>query len=286
MPSWIVAAEIVETSRVFARTVAKIDPRWIERSASHLLKKTHAEPHWEKRRGQVVAFEQATLYGLVVYSQRKVNFGPIDPPLARKIFIRAALVERQMLLQAAFFRHNAEVVEQVEAMESKVRKRDILVDDQVIFDFYDALIPTDVNHKKGFEKWRRECEKKDPACLFMSEQMLLRRDTAGITASDYPDTWMLESVPLPLSYRFEPGHPEDGVTLTVPLALLAQLDTQRLQWLVPGMLADKCQALLRLLPKSLRKILFPSPVMSTLFCKHKKRLMVHCSFALLRTCVV
>src|SRR5690606_7668414 len=213
---WIVAAELVETTRLFARTVAAIEPRWLEELGGHLLKHHRENPHWEKRRGQVVALERGTLYGLPVYANRRVAFAPHDPALAREIFIRSALVEGDFDSRAPFFAHNRRLVADIERLEHKARRPDILVDDELIHAFYDARIPEHVHDAAGFEAWRKDAERSSPKLLFLSREDLMRHEAAGITTENFPPSFGLGPNRLALEYHFEPGSARDGVTLTVP----------------------------------------------------------------------
>ncbi|UYG06357.1 ATP-dependent RNA helicase HrpA [Halomonas sp. M4R1S46] len=258
-PKWVMAFELVETSRLFARTVARIDPAWIEPLAGHLVKRSYSEPHWEMKRAQVVAFEQVTLFGLPIVARRKVHFGPIDPAQSRELFIRRALVEGEYKTRGEFFAHNRALVEEVEDLEDRARKRDILVDEEALCDFYDARLPEDIVNGKGFEAWRKQAEREDPGILKFDRQALLAREAEEVTPAQYPDELVLNGVRYPLSYHFAPGAPDDGVTLTVPAAMLPQLPMARLEWLVPGLLRDKCIALLKSLPKSIRRQVVPIP---------------------------
>lgn len=258
-PKWIMAGELVETSRLYARQVARIEPQWIEPLAEHLVKRSYSEPHWEMKRAQVVAFEQVTLFGLPIVARRKVHYGPIAPAEAREIFIRRALVEGEYRTQAEFFNHNRALVEEVEDLEDRARKRDILVDEESLFDFYDQRLPNDIINGKGFERWRRKAEAENPDILKFDRAALMARDVKDITAEQYPDELVLNGVRYPLAYHFQPGAPDDGVTLLVPAAMLAQLPVARLEWLVPGLLREKCIALLKSLPKSIRRQVVPIP---------------------------
>lgn len=257
-PKWIMAAELVETTRLFARTAATIKPAWLEQLAGHLLKRTYLEPHWEKKPAQVAAFEQATLYGLLVVPRRKVNYGPIDPVTSREFFIRHALVRREYRTEAAFFRHNRELVESIESLEAKVRRRDVLVDEEVLFDFYDELVPGGIYSGKAFEKWRADVEKENPRLLYLTREELMRRGAEEVTGEEFPDHIALDGLRLPLEYHFEPGHPEDGVTAVVPLPALGQLRHERFDWLVPGLREEKLIGLIKSLPKSLRRNFVPA----------------------------
>ncbi len=259
-PRWIMAAELVETSRLYARQVAKIEPEWIERYSKHLTKHNYSEPHWEKKRAQVVAAERVTLYGLPIVPNRRVHFGPIDPVVSREIFIRSGLVEGGYFSKAPFYRHNQNAVAEVEQLESKVRRRDLLVDDETLFRFYDERLPEKVYNGSGFEKWRKTAEKDDKKHLFFDSELLMQRD-ADELAIDYqfPDQLGLEGMRLALDYQFEPGKQHDGLNIKIPVAGLQQIDENRLDWLVPGMLRDKCVALVKNLPKQVRKNFVPIP---------------------------
>ncbi|WP_240776269.1 ATP-dependent RNA helicase HrpA [Nitrincola alkalilacustris] len=269
-PKWIMAAEMLETSRLYAHQVAKIEPQWIEQPASHLVKKSWMEPHWEQKRAQVVATEQVTLYGLIIVPRRKVHYGSIDPIASHEIFIRSALVEGEYTTRAAFFAHNRALLESVEGLEAKSRRRDLLVDEEVLYQFYaeklDALGGAKIVNGQGFEHWRKEVEKSDPKALFMTEDDILQRSAGHITQQAYPDHLLIGDARYQLNYHFEPGAENDGVTIDVPLALLSALSVQRLDWLVPGMLADKVTALLRGLPKAIRKHFVPVPNYVEAFC--------------------
>jgi len=257
-PKWIMAAELVETARLFARDVAAIDPAWLEPLARHLVKRTYLEPHWEKRAGQVAAFEQVTLYGLLIVPRRKVNYGPIDPVLSRELFIRHALVQGEYRSEAPFFTHNRELLEEVVLLEAKSRRRDILVDEETLFAFYDERLPQDIYSGKSFEKWRRQAERDNPRLLFLDRDTLMQHEADEVTANRFPETFNYEGLPLPLEYHFEPGHPADGVTVRIPLAALAQLKPGPFEWLVPGLLKDKLIALIKSLPKSQRRNFVPA----------------------------
>ncbi|GGI96075.1 ATP-dependent RNA helicase HrpA [Halopseudomonas pertucinogena] len=258
-PAWVMVAELTETSRLFGRLAARIDPLWVEPLARHLSKSSHSEPHWEKRRGQVVAFEQVTLFGLIIVPRRKVHFGPIDPVASREIFIRQALVLGEWHGRAAFNRANQTLLEELDALEAKARKRDILVDEETLYRYFDQRVPENIYQLASFERWLKRASREQPDLLHMTREDLLQREADEVSAAQYPDTLRWERTVLPLGYHFEPGHEADGVTLTVPLALLRQLPEQRLEWLVPGLIYDKCVALVRGLPKALRKNFVPVP---------------------------
>ena len=265
---WVMAAELVETTRLYARTLATIEPAWIEGVGGHLLKKLHTDPHWEKARGQVAAFERGVLYGLPVYTQRRVDYGAIDARHAREIFIRTALVNGELETRAPFFVHNQRQVREIEELEHKSRRPDVLVDEELIFAFYDALVPPEVCHLKGFDAWRNEAEKKDPKLLYLKRADLMRHEAAGITTDIFPKQLALGAggTEFALSYHFEPGTPRDGVTATVPVAALNQIVDTRTEWLVPGMRREKVQALLKSLPQKIRRHCVPVPDFAARFC--------------------
>ena len=255
-PKWMMAAELVETTRLYARCIATIKPEWIEQAAGHLCQHHYFEPHWEKRRAQVGAYEKVILYGLTLVAKRNVNYGPIDPKLSREIFIRSALVEGEYYCTAPFFQHNRELFNDIEALEHKSRRQDILVDEEQIYAFYDARVPEGIYNGKAFEKWLKQV---DPKLLFLSRDDLMNHAGDGITAQSFPDHLLINGMGLSLSYHFEPGHAHDGVTVDIPLALLNQLTQQPFEWLVPGLLEEKIIALLRSMPKALRKSFVPVP---------------------------
>ncbi|MGH6624270.1 MAG: ATP-dependent RNA helicase HrpA [Burkholderiaceae bacterium] len=261
---WIVAAELVETSRLFARTVATIDVAWLGRAGQHLLKKSHSDPHWEKKAGRVIAFERATLYGLVVYAQRRVAHEPIDAAVAREVFIREALVGGELESRAPFYAHNLKLVRDIRQLEHRARRLDVLVDDELIVAFYDRLLPPDVSTAVQFDSWREQVERTQPKLLFLERDELMRHETAGVTTQVFPAQIDLRSkagspLPIALTYHFEPGSPRDGVTATVPLIALNQIDPARAEWLVPGMLKEKVQLLLKSLPQKMRRHCVPLP---------------------------
>jgi ATP-dependent helicase HrpA len=258
-PGWVMAAELVETSKLFARQVARIEPDWIEPLAGHLIKKNHFEPHWEKKRGQVVALEQITLYGLIVVGRRPVHFGPVDPVASRELFIREGLVRGEINSRAKCLNANRLLLERLDELEAKARRRDILADEETLFAFYEARIPQEINQAATFEHWYRSESAKNPQLLIMREEDALARSASEVTAQQYPDILHIGGLHLPLTYHFEPNHPRDGVTLRVPAPLLPQLPADRLQWLVPGLLEARCVALVRALPKALRKNFVPVP---------------------------
>ena len=258
-PKWIMAAELVETSKLFARMVAKIEPEWVEPLAEHLLKRNYLEPHWEKRRGQVVADEQVTLYGLIIIPRRPIHFGPIDPVASRDLFIREGLVMGDIFSRARCLTANRELLERLDKLEAKARRRDILADEEVLFNYYSQSVPQDIYQTASFDRWYDRESAKNAQLLLMQESDVLARDASEISANQFPDTLPVGNLKLTLSYHFEPSHPRDGVTLTVPAPLLAQLPAERLSWLVPGMLLERCIALVRNLPKAIRKNFVPVP---------------------------
>ena len=254
---WIMAAELMETSRLFARTVADVDPQWIERVGAHLIKKSYSEPHWEKKAGAVMAMEKGTIYGLTVYGQRKVTYTDKDPALCRELFIREALVNGEFESQAPFFKHNQQLVREIRNLEHKARRLDVLVDDELIVQFYDQHLPSEVVSAVTFEQWRRKAEKDNPKLLYLSRDELMRHEASGITTEYFPKTMEMKGVSMALTYHFEPGSPRDGVTLAVPLYALNLIDEVRCQWLVPGMLKEKVQLLIKSLPQRYRRHCVP-----------------------------
>jgi ATP-dependent helicase HrpA len=264
---WIIGAELIETSRLYARGIAQIQPQWLERVGGHLLKKSYGEPRWEKRAAQVTASERATLYGLVVYSQRSINYGQINPEEAREIFIRDALVAGEFDTRAPFFAHNQKLVREIENLEHKSRRLDVLVDEGLIAAFYDKLLPKDIHNGIAFEQWHKEATAQNPKLLYLNRDDLMRHEAAGITTEVFPKAMTVAGVPMTLSYHFEPGSARDGVTLTIPLYALNQVSADRAEWLVPGMLKEKVQMLLKSLPQKLRRHCVPLPDYAAGFCE-------------------
>ena len=256
---WIVAAELVETTRLFGRGIANIEPQWLEEVAGHLLKKQLLDPHWEKKGAQVTALERATLYGLVVYSGRRVDFTKVDPVAAREIFIREALVGGQWETKYPFLAANRKLVKEVEGLEHKARRQDVLVDDELIYAFYDAQLPPDVASGASFEHWYKELSRAQPRLLFLTRDELMRHQAAGITTQSFPPTVRLGGVDCIATYLHAPGDAKDGLTVSVPLFVLNQVSEERCEWLVTGMLKDKIQALLKSLPQRPRSRLVPLP---------------------------
>ncbi|MGS1035637.1 ATP-dependent RNA helicase HrpA [Burkholderia glumae] len=262
---WVMAAELVETSRLYARCIAKIEPEWIEKVGAHLLKTALSEPHWEKRPAQVSAFERGTLYGLTIYHRRRVAFGRQDPARARELFIRGALVDGEFDTRLGFFAHNRKLLADIEQLEHKSRRQDVLVDDALIYGFYDQAIPAGIHTGAAFERWYRDELKASGQpedklrLLYLSRDDLMRHEAAGVTTDLFPKRLTMAGVEMALSYHFEPGSPRDGVTLQVPLFALNQVDARRAEWLVPGMLKEKVQLLLKSLPQKLRRHCVPLP---------------------------
>lgn len=256
---WIMAAELVETSRLFARTLARIEPEWLEQVGGHLLKVSWSDPHWEKKAGQVLALERATLYGLVVYQHRRVHYGPMNPAEAREIFIRRALVDGELDTRLAFFAHNQRLVREIENLEHKSRRQDVLVDDELIYAFYDRAIPADIHQQASFEQWYKQAAADDRKLLYLNRDELMRHEAAGITTELFPKVLSVAGVDMALTYHFEPGSHRDGVTLAVPLYALNQIRPERCEWLVPGMIKEKVHLLLKSLPQKLRRHCVPLP---------------------------
>ncbi|WP_297895499.1 ATP-dependent RNA helicase HrpA [Shewanella sp.] len=258
-PKWIMAAELTETSRLFARCCAKIEPEWLEPLAAHLIKKSYVEPHFEAKPGSVIALENQVLYGLTVVHRRKVQYGPIDPVEAREIFIRSALAEGQLQTQEAFFVANQKLLEDIESLEHKSRRRDILVDEQVLVDFYEPRIPQGIYNAQLFFGWWNKTKREQPDLLDFNKALLMQRSADHISALDFPDTWHKDNLRLKLSYHFEPSAADDGVSVHIPVALLNQIDDTDFDWLVAGLREEKCIALIKSLPKSLRRNFVPAP---------------------------
>ncbi len=269
--AWILASELVETSRLFARTIAKIEPVWVEKVASHRIVRSWSDPFWDARQGEVMAHERGTLYGLPIYHGRKIRFAPKDAQEARRIFIQRALVEAELFGQTeaaqaqkqsgplySFFWHNLNLIKQIEALEHRSRRQDVLVDDELLFAFYEQHLPELIFSKPTLEAWLKE-DAKNIASLKLDKTDLMRHEAAGITLDRYPKTIKMAGTELQLSYHFEPGSPKDGVTMVVPLALLNQVDQRRCEWLVPGLALEKTQLYLKSLPQKLRRYCVPLP---------------------------
>jgi ATP-dependent helicase HrpA len=266
---WLMAAELVETTRLFGRGLAAIEPQWIERLGGHLLKKQLLEPHWEKKAGEVVALERATLYGLLIYSGRRINFAKIDPVLAREIFIREALVAGEWESKLPFLAHNARLMREVEALEHKSRRQDVLVDDALIAGFYEQQVPAEATSGEAFERWYRRASQSDPNLLKLTREALMRHEAAGVTSENFPRVVRLGGIDCAVEYLHEPGDAKDGMTVTVPIYALNQVSEERCEWLVPGMLHAKVVALLKSLHQKPRSRLVPLPESAQAFCDER-----------------
>jgi ATP-dependent helicase HrpA len=261
-PDWIVAAELVETSRLWARTVARIEPEWVEPLARHLVRRSYSEPHWEKKRGGAVALEKVTLYGVPLVTDRKVPYGRIDPAAARELFIRHALVEGDWQTSHRFFAENRRLLAEAEQVEHRARRRGLVAGEDELFAFYDARIPADVVSAQHFDTWWKQARRGDPGLLTFKAGDLLSDAAAGVSADAYPDVWTSESAglpPAPLSYAFEPGSETDGVTVDIPLSRLNQVNAAEFSWQVPGLRTELVTEMIRSLPKALRRDLVPAP---------------------------
>jgi ATP-dependent helicase HrpA len=258
-PKWIMAAELTETSRLFARCCAKIDPEWLESLASHLVKKQYLEPHFEAKAASVIALENQILYGLMIVNRRRVQYGPIDPIEAREIFIHSALAEGQLQTKEAFFVNNQKLLNDIEALEHKSRRRDILVDEQVLVDFYEPLIPPGIYNAPLFFAWWKTARQQTPDLLDYSQSLLMQRSADHISALDFPEIWHKGNLALTVSYHFEPASVDDGVSVHIPVALINQIDDSDFDWLVPGLREEKLIALIKSLPKNLRRNFVPAP---------------------------
>jgi ATP-dependent helicase HrpA len=258
---WMVAGELMETSRLFARCVAKIEPEWLEQVGEHLLRRHVFEPHWEKGPGQVVAWERVTLHGLMIHAKRRVHYGPMDPKLSREILIRSALVEGEVgedwVKKWRFFQHNAKLMKEIEVLEHKSRRPDVLVDDELIQAFYEDKIPQGITTLAAFDKWRRDAEAADPKLLCLEKDQLMRHEAAGITTDAFPPFFVHRGQSFKLSYHHDPSAADDGITMTLPLTALNQIPAQRCEWLVPGLLKEKVLALIKTLPQRYRHRLQP-----------------------------
>ncbi|MCI5764538.1 MAG: ATP-dependent RNA helicase HrpA, partial [Actinobacillus porcinus] len=258
-PKWVMAAELVETSKLWGRMVAEIEPEWIEPLAEHLVKKSYAEPRWSKSRGQVVADEKVSLYGVPIVNGRAVNYGSLDPKTSREIFIQSALVEGDWNTRHKFFFENQKLIREVEDLEHKSRRRDILVDDRTLFEFYDERIGTDVVSQKHFDSWWKKASAKDPELLNFEKSFLINDDAQKVSQLDFPNWWHQGNLKLKLTYQFEPGTDADGVTVHIPLPLLNQIEMQGFDWQIPGLRHELIVALIKALPKSLRRNFVPAP---------------------------
>ncbi len=269
-PKWVMVAELVETSRLWGRIAAKIQPEWVEPLAQHLLKRSYSEPHWEKKSAAVHAFEKVMLYGIPVVAKRKVNYGRIDPTISREIFIRSALVEGDWDTKHKFFQQNRKLLREVEELEHKSRRRDILIDDEQLFEFYDQRIDLSVVSGRHFDTWWKKASKENPELLNFEREMLFRNDASHVTDLDYPNFWHQGNLKLKLSYQFEPGEDNDGVTVHVPLAILNQVEPDGFDWQIPGLRHELVVALIKSLPKTLRRNFVPAPNYADAFLSRTK----------------
>ncbi|WP_261815309.1 ATP-dependent RNA helicase HrpA [Vibrio gallicus] len=258
-PKWIMSAELVETSKLWGRIVAKIQPEWIEPLAKHLIKRSYSEPHWSKKQAAVQAFERVTLYGIPIIPKRQINYSTIEPALCREIFIRSAMVEGDWETRHTFFKQNRKLLREVEELEHKSRRRDILVDDDELFDFYDQRVSTDAVSGRHFDSWWKQELKSNPELLNFEKAMLFRNDASHVTDLDYPNFWHQEGLKLKLSYQFEPGEDSDGVTVHLPLPVLNQVTPQGFDWQIPGLRLELVVSLIKSLPKTLRRNFVPAP---------------------------
>ncbi|EIJ0968114.1 ATP-dependent RNA helicase HrpA [Vibrio vulnificus] len=258
-PKWVMSAELVETSKLWGRIIAKIQPEWIEPLAKHLIKRSHSEPHWSKKQSAVMAYEKVMLYGIPIVPQRLVNYGNIDASVSREIFIRSALVEGDWETKHAFFKQNRKLLLEVEELEHKSRRRDILVDDEELFQFYDQRVGTEVVSGRHFDTWWKQASKKEPELLNFEKEMLFKGDASHVTDLDYPNFWHQNGLKLKLSYQFEPGDDSDGVTVHIPLPILNQIDPAGFDWQIPGLRHELVVSLIKSLPKTLRKNFVPAP---------------------------
>lgn len=258
-PKWVMAAEWVETSRLYARTLAKIEPEWIEPLAQHLVNRSYSEPHWEKKKGAVVAFEQVSLYGVIIVGKRPVLYSKIDEAVSQQIFVREALVNGELGLNEAFLTHNQRLIEQVQNLEEKSRRRDILIDDDALAAFYAERIPLWANNRIDFSKWWKKQRQQQPDFLNFDPEALYQRDASDITAAKFPETWQQGNLTLPLEYHFAPGAADDGVSVIIPLALLNQVEDTGFDWLIPALRHELLVALIKSLPKQYRRNFVPAP---------------------------
>jgi ATP-dependent helicase HrpA len=258
-PRFVMSAELVETSRLWARVNARIEPEWVEPLAGHLLKRTYSEPHWEKDQAAVMAYEKVTLYGVPIVAQRKVNYGRIDPELSRELFIRNALVEGDWRTHHKFFADNRKLLSEVEELENRARRRDIVVDDETLFDFYDQRVPAHVVSGAHFDSWWKRKRHEQPDFLDFEREMLIRESAEAVTKADYPDSWRQGPLKFKVTYQFEPGADADGVTVHIPLQVLNQVTEDGFDWQIPGLREELVTELIRSLPKPIRRNYVPAP---------------------------
>ena len=262
---WVVAAELTDTTRLYARCAARVQPEWIEQVAGGLTDRSYFDPQWDPARGEVVASERVTLYGLALVPRRRISYGVVDPAAAREVFLREALVPGALATKGRFLAHNRELIDSIRKLEHKARRQDVLVDDAALYAFYAARVPDDIHATAAFERWRVAAEQREPQLLYMTRETLMRHGAEAVTEELYPEAMVMAGARLPLEYRFAPGHPLDGLTLTVPLPLLNQIDATRLSWLVPGMIREKIGWYLKSLPKAWRNRLSPPTEVVTAF---------------------
>ncbi|MEU9400104.1 ATP-dependent RNA helicase HrpA [Streptomyces sp. NPDC048242] len=258
-PKFLMSAELVETSRLWARVNAKIEPEWVEPLAGHLLKRTYSEPHWEKDQAAVMAYEKVTLYGVPIVAQRKVNYGRVDPEVSRELFLRNALVEGDWRTHHKFFADNRKLLSEVEELEHRARRRDIVVDDETLFDFYDQRVPEHVVSGAHFDSWWKRKRHEQPDFLDFEREMLIRESAEAVTKADYPDTWQQGNLKFRVTYQFEPGADADGVTVHIPLQVLNQVTDEGFDWQIPGLREEVVTELIRTLPKPIRRNYVPAP---------------------------
>jgi len=264
---WVMAGELIETHRLYARCMARIEPEWLEETGAHLIKRHYYDPHWEKKAAQVVAYERSTLHGLLINAKKRVHYGPMNVAESREVFIRQALVGGEFETRAPFFAHNRKLIADIEAIEHKARRPDVLVDEELIFAFYDSHIPPHIHNGAAFEAWRKEAERDGAKLLYLKKDDLMRHEAAGITTDQFPPQLKIDNVSFALSYNFSPGRNDDGITLSVPLALINQVIAARCEWLIPGLLAEKVAQLIKTLPQKLRRHLVPVPEFAATFCR-------------------
>ncbi|SOE12760.1 ATP-dependent helicase HrpA [Streptomyces sp. 2323.1] len=258
-PRWVMSAELVETSRLWARVNAKIEPEWIEPLAQHLVKRSYSEPHWEQKMAAVMAYERVTLYGVPIVAQRKISYGRIDPETSRDLFIRNALVEGDWRTHHQFFHDNRKLLGEVEELEHRARRRDILVDDETLFDFYDQRLPADVVSGAHFDAWWKKKHREEPELLNFEHSMLINESAEAVTKDDYPDSWRQGKLKFKVTYQFEPGADADGVTVHIPLQVLNQVSAEGFDWQIPGLREQLVTELIRSLPKPIRRNYVPAP---------------------------
>jgi len=258
-PKWLMSAELVETSRLFARMNARLDPLWIEPLAEHLLKRSYSEPHWEKKQGAVMAFEQVSLYGLNIVTKRKINFKAIEPNTCRELFIREALVNGECFIKENFLKQNQALVASIEALEQKARRKDFLIDEQQLVDFYSDKLPESAVCQRSFLSWWKKTKKQDATLLDFTKAFLLNEKSSELSVKEYPDTWQQSNLTLPLSYHFSPGDVDDGISVIIPIGILNQCHDGGFDWLIPALRYDLLVALIKVLPKALRRNFVPAP---------------------------